>query len=406
MKTAIVILCVILAVLLVLAGVLFFTDYTPRPEETSTPEMDGQSTEPSRTEPPRTEAPTTEEPTQPPLEMILQEPAVYLNGSQVESYHINGQHYISAALFAETAGLTLESEDPVKMSGGQDTVEFSADGQSLTANGESRSVTEGVLVNDGVTYILFGDVARALNYPIYVDDQTNVTYITPSARRFEIPENVNVPVLMYHAVSDDMWGIGELFVSPSSMEEQLKYLVDNGYDAIWFEDLAHLEDYDKPVILTFDDGYDDNYTELFPLLKEYNVKATIFVIGNAPGTNHKMTAEQIKELSGSGLVSIQSHAYTHDDLDVMGEETLEFEFSESKRAITRITGKEPSVLCYPTGKFSNLTLEVAARHYQFGLKMVGGLYNTSDDPFLVSRYYISRYTDIYTFAAYISSAGS
>ena len=71
------------------------------------------------------------------------------------------------------------------------------------------------------------------------------------------------------------------------------------------------EDYEKPVILTFDDGYDDNYTELFPLLQKYNAKATIFVIPKAIGTPHKMTAEQIYELSRSGLVSIQSHTYSH-----------------------------------------------------------------------------------------------
>ena len=213
-------------------------------------------------------------------------------------------------------------------------------------------------------------------------------------------------LLMYHAVSDNMWGINELFVSPSDMEEQLAYLVDNGYDPIWFEDLAHVEDYDKPVILTFDDGYDDNYTELYPLLQKYQVKATIFVIGNAPGMNHKMTAEQIKEISDSGLVSIQSHAYTHDNLDAMGEDTLRYEFSETNKALTRITGKQPHVLCYPSGKYSDLTLQVAEEYYNFGLKRVGGLYNTSDDPFLVSRYYVSRYTDIYSFASFLTEAGT
>ena len=211
---------------------------------------------------------------------------------------------------------------------------------------------------------------------------------------------------MYHAVSDDMWGINELFVSPSSMEEQLAYLTENGYDAIWFEDLAHVENYDKPVILTFDDGYDDNYTELFPLLQKYNVKATVFVIGNAPGTSHKATEEQIREMSDSGLVSIQSHSYTHADLDTLGYDDTVYELEQSKLAITRITGKEPYVLCYPTGKYNDYTLEVAPQYYMFGIKMVGGLYNTSQDPFLVNRYYVSRYTDIYTFASFLSYAGT
>ena len=123
-----------------------------------------------------------------------------------------------------------------------------------------------------------------------------------------IEQSVNVPVLMYHAVSDNMWGIDELFVSPSSMEEQLRYLVDNGYEPIWFSDLAELEQYEKPVILTFDDGYDDNYTELLPLLQKYNVKATVFMIADAMGMQHKMTEEQVREMADSGLVSIRATA--------------------------------------------------------------------------------------------------
>ena len=132
----------------------------------------------------------------------------------------------------------------------------------------------------------------------------------------------------------------------------------------------------------------------------------MFVIGNAAGMTHKMTEEQIREMADSGLVSIQSHGYTHDDMDAMNEETLEYELGETKKVITRLTGRIPYVLCYPTGKYSDLTLEVAERHYLFGIKMVGGQYNTSDDPFLVSRFYVSRYTDIDTFASFLSAAGT
>ena len=64
------------------------------------------------------------------------------------------------------------------------------------------------------------------------------------------------------------------------------------------------------------------------------------------------------------------------------------------------------MLCYPTGKYNDYTLEVAPQYYMFGIKMVGGLYNTSQDPFLVNRYYVSRYTDIYTFASFLSYAGT
>lgn len=220
-------------------------------------------------------------------------------------------------------------------------------------------------------------------------------------------ENVNVPTLMYHAVSDDLWGISELFVKPAEMEKQLAWLVENGYDPIWFEDLSHLEDYDKPVMLTFDDGYDDNYTILFPLLQKYNVKATIFVIGSPDGRYHKMTDEQVYELHESGLVSIQSHTMTHGDLSIMNEKTLHSEFSDSCKSIGAITGEMPYVLCYPSGRFSNLTLQVAKDYFAYGTKMNGQMFNTSvDDPYLISRYYIARETSLDSFATYCKGAGA
>lgn len=208
-----------------------------------------------------------------------------------------------------------------------------------------------------------------------------------------------VPILMYHAVGDETWGYQDLFVKPAELEAQLQYLCDNGYQPIWFEDLEHIGDYEKPVILTFDDGYDDNYTNLLPLLKTYQVKATVFVIGNAmAGMQHKMTAEQVKEMADSGLVSIQSHTYTHHTLSSMGEEELRMEMEYSRDAIAAVTGEVPYVLCYPEGYHAGQTVSVAKEYYTYGIKINGGLYHTADDPFEVNRYFISRQTDLNTFA--------
>ena len=127
-----------------------------------------------------------------------------------------------------------------------------------------------------------------------------------------------VPVLMYHAVGDDCWGEEHLFVRPAELEQQLQYLSENGYETIFFEDLAHLERYEKPVILTFDDGYDDNYTLLLPLLQKYHMKATIFMIAGDIGGPHKLTQPQLRALTQSGLVSIQSHGWSHKNMADMG----------------------------------------------------------------------------------------
>ena len=376
MKKLIIFLSVLLVMLSSVAVLLHVevigtkTGKYPEPTEMSSqaPTTEAPTTEPPTTEPPTTEPPTTEPPTtEPPTEP---KPLVEESGRTV----------LYEGRFLHTYCI---GDDPTLM---------------------VRPANLGILGTE--EYIPLLETVEALGYPLWEDDTDGTIYITPSAKAFAIPEDVNVPVLMYHAVSDNMWGIQELFVSPKEMEKQLAYLVDNGYDPIWFQDLAHVEDYDKPVILTFDDGYDDNYTELFPLLQKYQVKATVFVIGNAMGKSHKMTEEQVKELSDSGLVSIQSHGYTHHDMDKMDEDTLEYELGESWRVLTRVTGKIPTVLCYPTGYHNSTTVKVAERWYQFGLKMQGGLYNTSrDNPYKVSRYYVSRYTDIYTFASYIKQAG-
>ena len=289
----------------------------------------------------------------------------------------DGTLLVPAAQFADGGHLFLqESEDAAVLCRMGERLRLAADGtQALWQDGE--------LWIDGVRAaerfgLLTGETEDGV---LYFARPQNTESPTP---------NVNVPILMYHAVGDETWGFSDLFVRPSELENHLQYLADNGYETIFFDDLSHLEDYEKPVILTFDDGYDDNYTELYPLLQKYQAKATIFVIPRDLGKAHKMTAEQIQELAQSGLVSIQSHTWSHGNLSCMDEATLISEMTRSRDAITALTGEVPSVVCYPEGKYSDLSIAVARRYYQYGLLMNGYTWNTSDDPFYVTRMYIPR----------------
>ncbi len=221
------------------------------------------------------------------------------------------------------------------------------------------------------------------------------TYYTAYPLAKEIPEGYEVPTLMYHCVADECWSsITELFVKPSELEKQLQWLQEEGYTPIHFEDLGRVDEIEKPILLTFDDGYLDNYTELFPLLKKYNVKATVFMIMGSVGGWNYLTADQIKEMDASGLVSFQSHTVTHEFLSTRTAEQLEYELSESKRMLAEITGKESFVLCYPTGKYSEESLEATAEHYQFGLLMSGKTYETGENPLKITRKYIARSTTL------------
>jgi len=273
--------------------------------------------------------------------------------------------------------------------------EVSTDGENFTAkfNFKGRSYdADGFF--DGKDWYITTELLNSLGFKTFNETgELLFTYIPTS-----IPEDIEIPVLMYHAVSDEVWGIRELFVKPENMEKQIVWLLDNGYTPIFFEDLASLDGIEKPVILTFDDGYDDNYLYLYPILKKYNVKATVFIITDTVGWKNKLTEEQILEMSRSGLVSFQSHTATHPDLDLVSPEQQERELTSSKLYLARLLKKESFVLCYPTGRYDSSALKFTKENYSFAVTMNDSrLYNTSDDPYTVRREYIARSTTLSQF---------
>lgn len=313
-----------------------------------------------------------------------------LDGEQVRTTHDGG--YAQTDRGSTVFYGTVAGEQPLTFD--NETAAISVD--SVKVDAASSPLYDGES-----WYLPLREYYASLGYTEFDDAEQAHLYYSVLPDAAEIPSGYSVPILMYHAVSDNCWGIEELFVSPSGMEEQLQYLNDNGYTTIWFSDLPHIDEIEKPVILTFDDGYDDNYEYLFPLLKKYNCKATVFVIPTAIGKTHKMTAEQIREMSDSGLVDIESHTMTHPDLDMLGYDDTVYELQQSQLEILRLTGKIPYVLCYPTGYNSSITREVAAEYYSFGIIMNGGRYTTGTDLYLIPRHYVSRYTDLGTFSSLI-----
>ncbi len=313
-----------------------------------------------------------------------------------DSYLNNGTVYVSIEALNEAFPVDCSTE--VKI-GTNHTCTVNLQGRTLQFCASEKTLTENHIVNDlgnaaifdGTTwYLPANGLMTYLGFSVLEDPEADAVYYTKFPHNTDIPDGKKVPVLMYHAVSDNCWGTSELFVSPSTLDAQIALLLENGYTLITFEDFDHLNEIEKPVMLTFDDGYDDNYTELFPILQKYQVKATVFVITNDIGKNHKLTAEQIKEMSASGLVSIQSHTMSHEYLSNMNEERLQTELTQSKLVLARLTGKESFVLCYPTGMYSNLSLQVTKEHYEFGLLMSSGLYTTGGDPYMIRRYYVPR----------------
>ncbi len=244
---------------------------------------------------------------------------------------------------------------------------------------------------DSESWLPLYEVCEELCVSVLEDEENGRLYLTSGILGWEVPKGYTVPVLMYHAVSDDVWGDEAMFVSPSVMEEHLRYLSENGFDPIFFEDLPHVGQYDKPVILTFDDGYICNYTNLYPLLQKYQMKATISIvtssIGNRPTS---MTREMVRELADLELVSIQSHTVNHPTLTKCSLQEKKQEIIQSKLEVTRITGREPMLLCYPGGIYNNRVVKITQEHYRFGLIVDNALYTTGDDLFRIPRFSIRR----------------
>ena len=176
-----------------------------------------------------------------------------------------------------------------------------------------------------------------------------------------------VIVLNYHKV-DHM--NHSLSVQPPDFEQQMAFLKDNGYHTVTphemymaFTDGAPLPT--NPVLITFDDGYADNYTYAYPILKKYDMKAAIFVITSLMGKPGYLTWGQAAEMEASGVVSIESHTVNHGSLTELTDEQVRYELTEAKHDIEQRLGKEVEFLAYPTGAYN---LHIASLVQEAGYK--------------------------------------
>ncbi len=173
--------------------------------------------------------------------------------------------------------------------------------------------------------------------------------------------SADVPILMYHYISaapnpQDRIRYS-LSVPPEMFEAQLKLLRDNGFTTITLRDLyeylavgAPLPD--KPIILTFDDGYVDNYTHAFPLLQKYGMTGTFFVLtGRADdGDPAYLSWDMIQQMSNAGM-DIQLHSRDHLDMRNRSYDWLVFQIIGGRQSIEGHTGKPVIFMAYPSGKY-------------------------------------------------------
>ena len=186
------------------------------------------------------------------------------------------------------------------------------------------------------------------------------------------------------------------------LKTQLKYIQDEGYATLT---LSELKDYilnnspipKKSILITFDDGYMDNYDNAFPILKDFNMVATIFCITSNLDGSYYLSKDAINEMSNYGI-DIESHTVNHPHLNEMTYDEQLTELIESKKTLESITGKKIDSIAYPFGDFNDDSIKAAKdAGYTLGFTTKRGLSDRDDNPLKLDRIYISSKYDMDTF---------
>lgn len=222
---------------------------------------------------------------------------------------------------------------------------------------------------------------------------TEVSTAIPDPVLYPEKYNWHGGILVYHRIVNDPKNkLGRWVVSPDNFERQIKYLLDGGVTFVKLETLYSAyasttsDNLKNTLVLTFDDAYRDFYTTVFPLLKKYNIPATVFVITSDVGKNGNVTWDMLREMQLSGLVEIGSHTVHHYDLTRTRPETVLAEMKNSKNKLEMELGLPVRYLAYPFGS-ANLTTAKAAEEsgYNGALRVLAGQRFETANPFMWRR---------------------
>ena len=228
-------------------------------------------------------------------------------------------------------------------------------------------------------------------------------------------------VLMYHMISEHLpknqSKFNRLRVKPSDFEKQLIWLKKKNFKSFTLTELSELENIPaKSVVLTFDDGYEDNFTKAFPLLKKYEFKATIYIVlnrfnqnwatdkdlnqaSNELNSEKMLSNEQIKEMLYSRLIEIGSHTLDHVNLPKLNKEEKKKQIIESKKQIENVFNIKCNSFAYPFGFFDEDSVKIVNEaNYTNATTTVNGVFDKNKySNFEIPRIMISGRDGIFSF---------
>ncbi len=228
--------------------------------------------------------------------------------------------------------------------------------------------------------------------PLLTYAQTT-TLITKNSNATTTERIAHVPILIYHSVRPYYPGITNLVkeytVPPDIFEDQLKYLRDNGYTPVTLDNLSHFfadgtSLPPKPVMITLDDGWENQYVYAFPLLKKYKFPGIFYVYPGAIGKKHFLTYPEIKEMIAGGMF-IADHTQTHPELTKISQ-TLELkkEIVDSREILEKELGVPIRDFAYPFGAYNYQCIKMVMQSgYRTARTVHGGLVENSLAPYTI-----------------------
>ena len=184
---------------------------------------------------------------------------------------------------------------------------------------------------------------------------------------FFLPEPEGFPILEYHQVTDAPLDPDfEVYnVPPAEFAAQLDYLQAEGYTTITLQDFMRVVHGkgklpDKPIVLTFDDGYADNYSTMLPILESRKMTAVVYVITNELGHAGYVSLDEVKDMQRRGI-EIGSHTADHLALTKMTPDEQLYQIQASKRFLEWSGLATIYSLSYPNGAFNDAIIELLKR---------------------------------------------
>ena len=238
-----------------------------------------------------------------------------------------------------------------------------------------------------------------------LSQKTEPTSSVPPAKEVKMVHPTGIPVLMYHKVGDDK--DNDAVIREDLFREQMKFLKDNGYNPLTMDQLY---DYvvngaavpEKPVVLTFDDGYADTYSIVYPIMKEYGFPATVFINPGDVGT--RLTWDQVREMHKNGI-TISNHGFQHIEMGQLSETKQIENITKAQEALAKEVGiKDNPWFCYPYGDKNEFTDSASKKAgIKMGMAMKSGWAHTGDNPYNILRVWVGNAVDIKHFEERIST---